>query len=59
MAYFADASEVYKYLGGAFRTANETAGVGENLRAITVVLKEPRIEVVDGTVYVKQSSVGG
>lgn len=63
MTYFADAAEVHKYLGGAFRTANETEGAGAKLRAadivlrldysspessITVVLKEPNIEVVEG-----------
>ncbi|CAM3704275.1 SCP2 sterol-binding domain-containing protein [Smaragdicoccus niigatensis] len=63
MTYFADAAEVYKYLGGAFRTANTTPGAGEQLRAadivlrldytspessLTVVLKEPAIEVVEG-----------
>jgi putative sterol carrier protein len=63
VTYFTDAADVYQYLGGAFRTANETAGVGEKLRAadivlrldyscpdssITVVLKEPSIEVMEG-----------
>lgn len=63
MSYFADASEVYKYLGGVFRQANDTEGVGSTLRAadivlrldysspdssITVVLKEPAIEVIEG-----------
>lgn len=63
MSYFADDNEVYKYLGGVFRVANDTAGVGEKLRAsnivlrldysqpdssITVILKEPAIEVIEG-----------
>lgn len=63
MTYFADANEVYKYLGGVFVVANDTAGVGEKLRAsnivlrldysqpdssITVVLKEPAIQVIEG-----------
>ena len=63
MSYFADENEVYKYLGGVFREANDTPGVGETLRAsgivlrldysqptssITVVLKEPAIEVHEG-----------
>ncbi len=63
MSYFADENEVYKYLGGVFREANDTPGVGETLRAsgivlrldysqptssITVVLKEPAIEVYEG-----------
>ncbi|MGQ4601255.1 SCP2 sterol-binding domain-containing protein [Nocardia sp. R6R-6] len=63
MSYFEDAAEVYKYLGGVFVTANDTPGVGEKLRAanivlrldysspdasITVVLKDPAIEVIEG-----------
>src|SRR5256884_1540721 len=63
MSYFKDAAEVYKYLGGVFRVANDVEGVGSNLRAadivlrldysnptssITVVLKEPAIEVIEG-----------
>jgi len=63
MSYFKDDTEVYKYLGGVFRVANDVEGVGSNLRAadivlrldysnptssITVVLKEPAIEVIEG-----------
>lgn len=63
MTYFADAAEVYRYLGGAFRVADATAGAGEKLRAadivlrldytapessITIVLKEPKIQVIEG-----------
>jgi putative sterol carrier protein len=63
MSYFKDDAEVYKYLGGVFRVANDVEGVGPNLRAadivlrldysnptssITVVLKEPAIEVIEG-----------
>src|SRR5437660_7563002 len=63
MSYFKDDAEVYKYLGGVFRVANDVEGVGSNLRAadivlrldysnptssITVVLKEPAIEVIEG-----------
>lgn len=63
MSYFSSADEVYKYLGGVFRVANDTDGVGDQLRAgnlvlridysaptasITVVLKDPAIEVVEG-----------
>jgi putative sterol carrier protein len=63
VAFFEDANEVYKYLGGVFRVANGTDGVGERLRAadivlrldyanpdssLTVVLKEPAIEVIEG-----------
>ncbi|MGW2291621.1 SCP2 sterol-binding domain-containing protein [Streptomyces phaeochromogenes] len=63
MSYFSSAEEVYKYLGGVFRVANDTDGVGGQLRAgdlvlrldysgpaasITVVLKEPAIQVIEG-----------
>ena len=63
MSFFKDDAEVYKYLGGVFRVANDVEGVGSNLRAadivlrldysnptssITVVLKEPAIEVIEG-----------
>ncbi|MFJ9565197.1 SCP2 sterol-binding domain-containing protein [Streptomyces fuscichromogenes] len=63
MSYFSSAEEVYQYLGGVFLVANDTEGVGEQLRAgnlvlridysaptasITVVLKEPAIEVIEG-----------
>lgn len=68
MSYFANADEVYKYVGGVFRLANETDGVGEKLRAanmvlrlnysgpdatITVVMKEPAVEVITGESDVK------
>ncbi|MDX2600346.1 SCP2 sterol-binding domain-containing protein [Streptomyces caniscabiei] len=64
MSYFSSAEEVYQYLGGVFLVANDTEGVGDQLRAgnlvlridysaptasITVVLKEPAIEVIEGT----------
>ncbi len=63
MSYFSDAEEVYKYLGGVFRVADRTDGVGDNLRSadlilrldysgptssITVVLKEPALQVIEG-----------
>jgi putative sterol carrier protein len=63
MSYFKDAAEVYKYLGGVFKVADGVEGVGETLRAadivlrldysnptssVTVVLKEPAIEVIEG-----------
>lgn len=63
MSYFINAEEVYKYLGGVFRVADETKGVGDTLRgsdlilrldysgpasSITVVLKEPAIQVIEG-----------
>jgi len=63
VSYFSTAEEVYKYLGGVFRAANEVEGVGDELRAsdivlrldysapaasITVVLKQPAIEVIEG-----------
>jgi putative sterol carrier protein len=63
MSFFSSAEEVYKYLGGVFRVANDVEGVGDKLRggdlvlrldysapaaSITVVLKEPAIEVVEG-----------
>ncbi|MFF4256575.1 SCP2 sterol-binding domain-containing protein [Streptomyces sp. NPDC001663] len=63
MSYFSSAEEIYKYLGGVFLVANDTDGVGDQLRAgnlvlridysaptasITVVLKEPAIEVIEG-----------
>jgi putative sterol carrier protein len=62
MGYFNDEAEVYKYLGGVFRAADEQADVGPKLRAanitlqlnysdpassLTVRLRDP-IEVVDG-----------
>lgn len=63
MSYFSTAEEVYKYLGGVFRAANEVESIGDELRtsdivlrldystpaaSITVVLKEPAIEVIEG-----------
>jgi putative sterol carrier protein len=63
VSYFANADEVYRYLGGVFTIANDTAGVGAKLRgadmvlrldytgpdsSITVVLKEPAIQVIEG-----------
>jgi putative sterol carrier protein len=63
VSYFSSDQEVYKYLGGVFQAANEVEGVGDRLRAsdivlrldysapaasITVVLKEPAIEVIEG-----------
>ena len=63
VSYFSSDQEVYKYLGGVFRAAENVEGVGDKLRAsdivlrldysapaasITVVLKEPAIEVFEG-----------
>lgn len=63
MAYFENTDEVYKYLGGVFRVADKTPGVGDKLRGgdlvlrldytspqatITVVLKAPSIQVIEG-----------
>jgi hypothetical protein len=62
VAYFSDEQEVYKYLGGVFRMADEQPEVGPKLRAanitlqlnysdpaasLTVRLQDP-LEVVDG-----------
>ncbi|OPX10189.1 SCP2 sterol-binding domain-containing protein [Mycobacterium sp. AT1] len=62
MSYYANAEEIYKYLGGVFRAANGTE-VGPKLKAadidlqvyytdpdaaMTVRLREPTIEVTDG-----------
>lgn len=62
MPYYANADEIYKYLGGVFRAANGT-DVGPKLMAadldlqvyysdpdacMTVRLREPSIEVADG-----------
>jgi len=62
MAYFKDETEVYKYLGGVFRLADEQPDVGPKLRSanitlqlnysdpaasLTVKFKEP-LEVIDG-----------
>ena len=63
MSYFKNADEVYKYLGGVFRVAEEHPEVGPALRAsgitlrleysnpdavITVRMVEPSIEVIEG-----------
>lgn len=63
MSYFTDASELYRYVGGAFRAAGEHPEVGPRLRAgnlilrvdytdpaaaLTVVMKEPGVLVVEG-----------
>ena len=63
VSYFKDAAEVYEYLGGVFKVADAVDGVGESLRAadivlrldysnppasVTVLLKEPAIEVIEG-----------
>ena len=62
MTYYNNAEEIYKYLGGVFRAANDTE-VGPKLKAadidlqvyytdpdaaMTVRLREPAIEVTDG-----------
>lgn len=62
MSYYDNAEEIYKYLGGVFRAANGTE-VGPKLKAadivlqvyytdpeaaMTVLLREPTIEVTDG-----------
>jgi putative sterol carrier protein len=62
MSYYNNAEEIYKYLGGVFRAANDTE-VGPKLKAadidlqiyytdpdaaMTVRLRAPAIEVVDG-----------
>jgi hypothetical protein len=39
MAYFADADEVYQYIGGAFRLAADHPTVGPKLRAANVTLR--------------------
>lgn len=64
MAYFADADEVYKYIGGVFRAAADHPEVGPKLRAADIVLrldysdpaatltlrlKPAGIEVIEGT----------
>lgn len=61
MSYYTNAEEIYKYLGGVFRAANDTE-VGPKLKAadidlqiyytdpnaaMTVTLREPAIEVVE------------
>jgi len=68
MAFFRDADEAYKYLGGVFRTANQHPEVGPALRAsditlrleysnptaiLTVRMTEPDIEVIEGETDVR------
>jgi putative sterol carrier protein len=63
MSYFTDASEVYRYLGGVFRAANDEPTAGPALKdadiilrldytnpdsSITVTLKPEGIEVIEG-----------
>lgn len=63
MSFFKDETEVYQYLGQVFKVADGVDGVGDKLRAadivlrldysnpsasITVLLKEPAIEVIEG-----------
>ena len=63
MTYFADASEVYHYLGGVVRAANDEPSAGPALRdadlvlrldysnpdsSITVSLRQTGIEVIEG-----------
>jgi putative sterol carrier protein len=63
MAFFKDADEVNKYIGGVFRAAAEHPESGKKLAAanvtmqvyytdpeskLTIHLKEPKVEVVDG-----------
>lgn len=63
MPYFADAAEVYKYIGGAFKVSDAHPEAGPKLRAaqvtlryefhdpaatLTIRLAEPSIEVYEG-----------
>lgn len=63
MTYFANADEVYRYVGGAFRLADKHAVAGPKLRAagvtmrleytdpaatLTIRLAEPALEVIEG-----------
>jgi putative sterol carrier protein len=62
MAYFSDEQEVYKYLGGVFRLADEQPEVGPKLRAANITLQlnysdpaasltvrfQDPVEVIDG-----------
>lgn len=63
MSFFKDDAEVYQYLGQVFKVADGVDGVGDTLRAadivlrldysnpsasITVLLREPSIEVIEG-----------
>lgn len=63
MSFFKDDTEVYQYLGQVFKVADGVDGVGDALRAadivlrldysnpsasLTVLLKEPAIEVIEG-----------
>lgn len=72
MAYFNDTSEVYRYIGGAFRAASAHAEVGPKLRAgnlvlrlnysnptavLTIVMREPAIEVIEGDTDIRPDVV--
>lgn len=63
MAYFADSQEVYRYIGQAFRMAQEDEQIGPKLRSANISLRldltdpaatllvrltEPAIEVIEG-----------
>lgn len=63
MSYFANDTELYQYVGGAFRAAADHPEVGPALRGanlvlrveyadpsaiLTVVMKEPAVEVIEG-----------
>jgi putative sterol carrier protein len=62
MAYFSDEQEVYQYLGGVFRLADEQPEVGPKLRAANITLQlnysdpaasltvrfQDPVEVIDG-----------
>jgi hypothetical protein len=39
VSYFKDAAEVYQYLGGVFKVANDVDGVGDSLREADIVLR--------------------
>lgn len=68
MAFFSDADEVYRYIGGVFRAANDHPELGPRLRdsgitlrleytdptaTLTVWMVEPNIEVIEGESYVQ------
>ncbi|MGW1752361.1 hypothetical protein ACWCRD_43555 [Streptomyces sp. NPDC002092] len=68
MTYFTDADEVYAYLGGVFRVADEHPEVGPRLRAtdltfridytgpdatLTVRMQAPHIEIFEGATDVQ------
>jgi putative sterol carrier protein len=63
VAYFQDAEELYRYVGGVFRIAGEHPEVGPKLRGgnlvlrlnyaqpdatLTVVMKEPELQIIEG-----------